>query len=161
MGRVWNMTFKELAEGERDRWRPSLVYSPMLVEDEPRILIGNVDLAPVTTSFGNYVTSTELYLYSQSAFEFFKLIPTSEQQFRLATAARIGASFPYFSPAGVLPTHPRRRVVDAGYFDNYGVTLAANWLNDCLTDPNKTRGPEAARIRRGRDRNPRLLGGTR
>jgi hypothetical protein len=27
-----------------------------------------------------------------------------------------------------LPTTPRRRVVDAGYYDNYGVSLAGSWL---------------------------------
>jgi hypothetical protein len=50
----------------------------------------------------------------------------------LATAARLSASFPYFSPAVVLPTLPRRRVVDAGYYDNYGVDIATNWLREAL-----------------------------
>ena len=27
-----------------------------------------------------------------------------------------------------LPTAPRRRIVDAGYYDNYGVSLASEWL---------------------------------
>jgi hypothetical protein len=40
----------------------------------------------------------------------------------------MSASFPYLSPAAPLPTLPRRRVVDAGYFDSYGVTLAAAGL---------------------------------
>ena len=40
----------------------------------------------------------------------------------------MSASFPYFSPAVPLPTKPRRRVVDAGYFDNYGVSLASAFL---------------------------------
>jgi hypothetical protein len=31
-------------------------------------------------------------------------------------------------PAVPLPTTPRRRVVDAGYYDNYGTSLAAGWL---------------------------------
>lgn len=137
MGSAWGVTFGQLAVGERERWRPSLVYSPMLVEDGRRLLISNVDLKEITTSYGAFVTETEPYLYSRSAYEFFKLIPQSEERFRLATAARMSASFPYFSPAGVLPTNPRRRVVDAGYFDNYGVTLAANWLNDVLSNPAK------------------------
>src|SRR5207237_1342303 len=48
--------------------------------------------------------------------------------FQVGTAARMSASFPYISPAVPLPTRPRRRVVDAGYYDNYGVSLAAAWL---------------------------------
>ena len=39
----------------------------------------------------------------------------------------MNASFPYISPAVSLPVDPPRRVVDAGYYDNYGVNLAAAW----------------------------------
>jgi len=42
----------------------------------------------------------------------------------------MNATFPYASPAVSLPTAPPRRVVDAGYYDNYGVDLAAVWAYD-------------------------------
>jgi len=45
--------------------------------------------------------------------------------FTLQTAARMNAAFPVISPAVDLPTRPPRRVVDAGYFDNYG--MATRW----------------------------------
>src|SRR5262249_42544590 len=41
---------------------------------------------------------------------------------------RMSASFPFISPAGQLPTLPAVRVVDAAYFDNYGVSVATSWL---------------------------------
>ena len=37
--------FRELAAGEAEGWRPSLVFSPMLLEDGRRLLISNLDLA--------------------------------------------------------------------------------------------------------------------
>ena len=40
----------------------------------------------------------------------------------------MSASFPYVSPAVNLPTSPPRRVVDAGYYDNYGIQVAASWI---------------------------------
>ena len=40
----------------------------------------------------------------------------------------MSASFPWISPAVSLPTIPPRRVVDAGYYDNYGINLASQWL---------------------------------
>jgi hypothetical protein len=40
----------------------------------------------------------------------------------------MSATFPYASPAADLPAEPRRRVVDAGYYDNYGVGLATAWV---------------------------------
>jgi hypothetical protein len=75
---------------------------------------------------GNILRDTH-GLYSLEALEFFRLFPDAVD-FRLSTAVRLSASFPYFSPAAVLPTIPRRRAVDAGYYDTYGVSLAAAWL---------------------------------
>ena len=67
------------------------------------------------------------HLYSLSALEFFRLFPLATD-FHLATGVRMSASFPYVSPAVNLPTDPPRRVVDAGYYDNYGIQLAAAWV---------------------------------
>ena len=44
----------------------------------------------------------------------------------------MSASFPFVSPAATLPTVPRSRVVDAGYWDNYGVNVACGWLDELL-----------------------------
>ncbi len=41
----------------------------------------------------------------------------------------MNASFPYVTPAVSLPTTEPRRVVDAGYYDNYGVNIASSWLS--------------------------------
>jgi hypothetical protein len=60
--------------------------------------------------------------------ELFRLFPGANKELTVAAAARMSASFPYFSPAVSLPTIPRRRLVDAGYYDNYGVDIAAAWL---------------------------------
>jgi hypothetical protein len=66
--------------------------------------------------------------YSLNALEFFQLFPSARGHFRLGTAARMSASFPFVASAVDLPTSPRRRVVDAGYYDNYGVALASAWI---------------------------------
>ena len=50
------------------------------------------------------------------------------RHFRLSAALRMNATFPFVTPASVLPTSPPRRVVDAGYFDNYGITTAQAWI---------------------------------
>jgi hypothetical protein len=122
-----DMTFAALQPGEAAGWRPSLVYSPMMIEDGRRLLFSNLDLEHLTQNCGNVLGATSA-LYSRDSLEFFRLFPPLLNQFRLSTAVRMNASFPYFSPAGVLPTWPRRRVVDAGYYDNYGITVANAWL---------------------------------
>jgi len=40
----------------------------------------------------------------------------------------MNASFPLASPAVSLPTVPPRTPIDAGYYDNFGVNLAAAWI---------------------------------
>lgn len=132
-----DMTFEQLAERERAGWCPSLAFSPMMVEDGRRLLISNLDLRYPVSNDGHqlgYDTDVPKALaelnknYSHEALELFRMFPKARGRFPLSTAVRMSASFPYFSPAVPLPTKPRRRVVDAGYFDNYGVSLAAAFL---------------------------------
>lgn len=103
---------------------PSIILSPMIVEDGRRLLISNLDLWKITSAAGGEVTGddpgSKSHLYSLSALEFFRLFPFATE-FHLATGVRMSASFPYVSPAVNLPTDPPRRVVDAGYYDNYGI----------------------------------------
>jgi hypothetical protein len=107
-------TFADLARGERDGSRPSIILSPMMVESGQPLLISNLDLHQLVAE--------------NHAIEFFSLFPDARASFRLQTAVRMNASFPYVSPAVALPTVPPRRVVDAGYYDNYGVSVAASYL---------------------------------
>jgi hypothetical protein len=137
------------AADERLGWRPSLVYTPMMVEDGRRLLISNLDLAFATRNVGGLLLEPssrkidrpafqggdfdlsihdEDEVFSLSAVEFFRLFPRAHD-FRVSTAIRMSASFPWVSPAINLPTLPPRRVVDAAYYDNYGVNLSALWLS--------------------------------
>ena len=109
-------------DGEKTGEIPSLIISPMVVETGERMLISNLDLEEIATP----VSGTE-QPYLSSAREFFRLFPASQPVFGLHTAVRMSATFPYASPSVSLPTDPPRRLVDAGYYDNYGVNLAAAW----------------------------------
>ena len=65
-----------------------------------------------------------------SAVEFFRLFgEPSRDKLRLASAVLMSSTFPYVTSAAALPTDPPRHVVDAGYYDNYGVNLAAEWIS--------------------------------
>jgi hypothetical protein len=141
-----DVTFAELREDERTGRRPSLVFTPMMIEDGRRLLVSNLDLRWVISNDGYAIPSgpppgegtpaspgkarAEQYGVNHSieALELFRLFPPAQEKLTVATAVRMSASFSYFSPAVSLPTSPRRRVVDAGYYDNYGVSLTAAWL---------------------------------
>lgn len=141
-GSPFQRSFADLAALEREGRRPSLIFSPMLVEDARRLLVSNLDLLDLTWTSANvgvagFKPFRESYkvpagparpLLSISAVELFRLFPDARARFEVGTAARMNASFPLVGPGVSLPTHPARRVVDAGYYDNFGVNLAAMWL---------------------------------
>ena len=131
----WRLTFAQLREAELGGLTPSLIYSPLLVEDGRRLLISNLDLRGLasehlpTLSLGEdgHLTHSREQA-SVSAVEFFRLFPDAHTRFELCTAARLNATFPFVSPNVCLPADPPRRVVDAGYLDNYGSGVVAAWL---------------------------------
>ncbi len=146
---AFGQTMGDLRAGELAGWRPSLVYSPMLVEDGRRLVISNLDLDPLFSQAGPRVGRGTEILYSRSGYELGRLFPEAHAAFPIATAARMSASFPYFSPATLLPTLPRRQVVDAGYWDNYGVSIACGWLDEGL----KSEGDEPSAMTRWIEQN--------
>jgi hypothetical protein len=115
--RTLGVTFAALAPGVREGWRPALLLSPMMVETGQPLLISSLDLGTLVPD-------------APEAEELFARFPAAFDTFLLRTAVRMSASFPYISPAVSLPADPPRRVVDAGYYDNYGVNAAALWLSD-------------------------------
>ena len=135
---------RELRPLERIGRVPSLIFSPMIVDDGRRLLISNLDLSqmdegPVSLllksrggSIGGNVRTDgsagdRINDYSLSAIEFYRIFPEAKG-LKVSTAVRMSASFPYLSPAVNLPSRPPRRIVDAGYYDNYGVQVAASWI---------------------------------
>ncbi len=149
----FDRTFADLRPLERAGRRPSLVLSPVMVEDARRLLISNLDVAELTTASGPGAGRDRQL--TRSAVEFHRLFPdmrrdefrerfvgprvgagavsaaaarvATSDAFTVGTAARMNATFPVISPAVSLPTAPARRLVDAGIYDNYGVNLAAEW----------------------------------
>lgn len=133
-------SFQELSTLEKEGLRPSLIFAPMLVEDARRLLISNLDLLDLTWTSGDvlafqpfrekypFAAAPDRPLFSLEAVELFRLFPCAQAKFEVGTAGRMNASFALVSPGVSLPTIPPRRVVDAGYFDDYGVNLAGRWL---------------------------------
>lgn len=98
---------RELKPFEEEGMVPSIILSPMMIEDGRRLLISKLNLWSLTHAEGSEVTArdagTQRCVYSLSAVEFFRLFP-SAVEFHLATGVRMSASFPYVSPAVSLPT---------------------------------------------------------
>lgn len=110
-------SFNDIQRDEALGIKPSIVFSPMLVETGQPLLIGNLDMDSLR---GGDKSDRAV---------FFDWFADSRDTFKLKTAVRLNAAFPYIAPSSALPTNPYRRVVDAGYYDNYGVDLAVSYLS--------------------------------
>ncbi|NBC85415.1 MAG: hypothetical protein GVY25_04405, partial [Bacteroidetes bacterium] len=98
-------------------WRPFHIHNATIAETGDRMLLAAVD------SVGDANTFSGLY---------------PENDLRVATAARLSATFPYVSPLARprvrkgVPAPTAYRLGDGGYFDNHGVATAIDVLNDVL-----------------------------
>jgi len=110
-------TFEHLAGSVAKGEGASLIVSPMIVETGQPLLISDLDLSGIADP------------NARNTMDFFATFPTTWPSFTVQTAVRMSATFPYVAPAVALPTTPPRRVVDAGYFDNYGMTAALAYLH--------------------------------
>jgi hypothetical protein len=127
------VTFDALQAGEREGSRPSLILTPYLVDSGKPLFISNLDLQNMIAGLrgeGRADGGGSADDSPDFAVEFFREFPRALKDFKLATAVRMSATFPFISPAVRLPLQNRSRVVDAGYFDNFGITAAAAFLLD-------------------------------
>lgn len=132
---TFDLTFGDLAGPEGRGEVPALVFAPMLVEDGRRLLISNLDLSELTASRVHWIVPGDPRgdVASVGAHQLASLLsPEAWKALPISTAARLSAAFPWVSPAPVVRLRPRRRAVDAGYFDNYGLDLLSSWLRECF-----------------------------
>ncbi|MGI9411508.1 MAG: hypothetical protein ACR2OV_15625 [Hyphomicrobiaceae bacterium] len=137
-----DISFDELKEKEARGLRPSIILSPVMVETGQPLLISNLDLGQISKALPKTLAmSAQRGIVRQlrvptasgqdrlkSQIEFFRLFPGSIEKFKLNTAVRMSASFAFITPAVELPTEPPLRIVDAGYYDIYGINTAVAYL---------------------------------
>ena len=110
-------SFGSLRDSEARGIRPSMVVSPTLADTGLPLLISNLDLDTI-------------YRDKKEAIELFKLLPGTQATVKVQTAVRMSATFPFISPGVRLPTSPPYRVIDAGYYDNFGIGVAVAYLSE-------------------------------
>jgi len=125
----WNHSVEE-------GWRPAIIFNSTFAESGERLQIS-------TTPSWTVVRGTP----PPGREEFFYIYNTD---IRVATAARLSASYPYVSPATrpLWPLYPKGspvwenkpqdyahvHAVDGGYFDNSGLCALTEWLDEALEE---------------------------
>jgi hypothetical protein len=126
-------------QGVMEGWRPATIFNATLVESGERLQISTSPVRDIPGSPDN--RDKKVSLGRQEFFDLFK------GDIRIATAARLSASYPYVSPAarptdesasalarGTDSRYAQMHVVDGGYFDNSGLCALTEWLNEGLTE---------------------------
>jgi hypothetical protein len=106
--------------------RPAVIMNSTVVETGERYLLGTTDLDEEREPDGS--------LSERARRQFSVTYP--ERDIRVATAARLSATFPYVSPAARMFTghvfSNGFHAVDGAYFDNYGMATLVEWLHQAL-----------------------------
>lgn len=129
-------TLGSWSRGVRQGWRPAHIFNATVVETGSAFRLATVDLG----------TSSSWTDPGSHAQEFWSFYDGAMVDVDVATAARLSATFPWVSPV-VRPWLPERskadttilrrvnssrsfRLADGGYFDNFGVYSALEFLED-------------------------------
>ena len=100
---------------------PRILFSPIIVQDGRRLLIGS-------NSFQDLLSIEENSNYEFVDFhQFFEKQNT--QKARFTSVLRANATFPYIMPMMSLPTKPEVHLMDAGIRDNFGGKLTCLYIN--------------------------------
>jgi len=108
----------------RDGTIPAPIFGTTVMEAGQRLMI-----TPITFAPGIRAPTLQEFLFGTVA-------ATPEPDVDLWTAARLSATFTYISPPARswldARSTQKEHLIDGGYYDNYGVTSALDWLTPVL-----------------------------
>ncbi|MCF8464254.1 MAG: hypothetical protein K9G41_05410 [Flavobacteriales bacterium] len=100
---------------------PMMFFSPSIINDGRSLYISSQPIAHLTFNHPNVLKGQAL----QSAVEFRRLFKNQDaDNVWFSSVLRMNATFPFISPAVSLPSEPEMEVMDAGFRDTYGASLA-------------------------------------
>ncbi len=114
-------------EPERDAKIPMMVVSPFVLNDARRMLISPQGVSYLMKPFDQGRLSAQLEI---DGADFGRLF--SKQQadsLAFTSALRMNCTYPLILPNVWLPTTPSVESMDAGFRDNYGITIAARFVH--------------------------------
>ena len=128
--RAGKRRLRSLNTSIRDGTIPAPIFGTTVMEAGQRLMITPITFAPSVRA------------PTLQEFLFGTVTATPEPDVDLWTAARLSATFTYVSPPArswldARPTQ-RQHLIDGGYYDNYGVTSALDWLTPVLWERKKS-----------------------
>ena len=104
---------------------PIMIFSPSIINDGRSLYISSQPVAHLTFNHPSLVKGQAL----QSSVEFRRLFKEQDaDHVWFSSVLRMNATFPYISPQVTLPSDPEIVVMDAGFRDTYGTSIAIKHL---------------------------------
>lgn len=104
---------------------PIMAMNPIIIDDGRMLIIGSQPLAHLTYNGPELFGGTPV----QGSVEFRRLFSAQgADRLWFSTALRMNSSFPYILPSVTLPSNPEIEVMDAGFYDTYGIIVATRHL---------------------------------
>ena len=118
----------------KEGWRPATIFNSTLAESGEPLLLATTDFKrDPATNIGAKQGKPRV----RSFYDMF-----DRTDIPVVTAVRLAASFPYVSPASRAQTSPPvYHSIDGGYYDNYGVASAIQWIDEAFEGTDKDRRP--------------------
>jgi hypothetical protein len=116
---------RDYFEPEKQANIPTMVFSPSIINDGRSLYICSQPIAHLTFNHPSLIKGQAL----QSSVEFRRLFEKQDaDNVWFSSVLRMNATFPFISPAVSLPSTPEMEVMDAGFRDTYGASLALKHL---------------------------------
>ena len=115
----------DYASPEKEALIPLMFFSPSIINDGRSLYISSQPVAHLTFNHPSLLKGQTL----QSGVEFRRLFAKQDaDNVWFSSVLRMNATFPYISPQVSLPSEPEMEVMDAGFRDTYGTSLALKHL---------------------------------
>ena len=105
---------------------PTMIFSPTIVNDGRRLLIGSQNLRFLTNNTSGQGRVTKSFENIDYQTFFADLDPN---KIRFSSVMRSSATFPFVMPMVTMPSNPEIQLMDAGIRDNYGGKITMEFLN--------------------------------
>ena len=124
LGGIFSMTISDYGRDERNARVPTLIISPTIANDGRKLFISSHPVSYLGVSREH--DDADLKIKGVDFQALFSGQGASGLSF--LSALRMSASFPYITPIVGLPSNPRIEIMDAGISDNFGVSIALDFI---------------------------------
>lgn len=122
---VFDKRLGDYAQPEAEARIPLMFFTPNIINDGRALYISSQPVSHLTFNHPTVLKGSSL----QSGVEFRRFFNNQDaDNLWFTSAMRMNASFPYICPAVTLPSSPEMEVMDAGFRDSYGVSIAMKHL---------------------------------